>query len=139
MSETLAPANPPAVSLAFNDPALAEHLETLSTQAIDALPFGVIGIDGDGRVALYNARESAYAGLSPASVIGRQMFEEVGPCMNTELVAGRFEKEAELDASLPFVLTLRMRPTPVTLRLIKRTGSPRRWLLLQRVQPTAGP
>lgn len=137
MSDMTAPALPREATLAFEDPAMAEHLASLPAAAIDVLPYGVIGFDRHGEVTLYNAREAAAAGLSATSVLGRHMFEEIGPCMNTDLVAGRFEAEEELDVCIPFVLTLRMRPTPVTLRLIKRAGDPRRWLLLRRIQRAA--
>ena len=132
MSETIAPPVSLPVAPAFDDPGIAERLEMLPAEAIDALPFGVIGMDLDGTVVFYSARESAFAGLSPARVLGRHMFEDVGPCMNTDRVAGRFETVEELDEFVPFILTLRMRPTPVTLRLIKRVGQPRLWLLLER-------
>ena len=39
--------------------------------------------------------------------------------MNNYLVAQRFIDEPEIDDTIDFVLTLRMRPTPVKLRLLK--------------------
>ncbi len=138
MSDMTAAAIPRGASLEFDDPAMAERLEALQPDVIDALPFGVIGFDVNGIVTLYNATESRLAGLSTASVVGRHMFEEIGPCMNIDRVAGRFEAEDALDDCIPFVLTLRMRPTPVKLRMIKRPGAKQRWLLLRRNPPAAG-
>lgn len=121
----------------FGDASLAERLDHAAEPELDALPFGVIGFDEDGLVTLYNAFESAAAGLSPGRVLGRHMFDEVAPCMNNFLVAHRFEEDS-LDETLPYVLTLRMRPTPVRLRLLKRPGGKRHYVLVERGNVAAG-
>jgi hypothetical protein len=56
----------------------------------------------------------------------------VGQCMNNFMVAQRFEDEAEIDDIVPYVLTLRMRPTRVRLRLLASATSPRRYILIER-------
>ena len=52
--------------------------------------------------------------------------------MNNFMVAQRFEDEPELDAIVPYVLTLRMRPTRVRLRLLAGDGAPLRYILIER-------
>jgi hypothetical protein len=52
--------------------------------------------------------------------------------MNNFMVAQRFEEEPELDATLPYVLTLRMRPTPVRMRLLATQETVRRYILIER-------
>ncbi|WP_052389792.1 hypothetical protein [Belnapia moabensis] len=116
----------------FSDSRLSEKLDTASEAELDALPFGVIGFGVDGRVEVYNACEAGSAGLSKTRVLGRHMFDEVAPCMNNYLVAQRFEEEEVLDEVLPYVLTLRMRPTPVRLRLLKRCGGRLCYVLVDR-------
>ena len=109
------------------------HLLEMSTQAqLDDLDFGVIGFDDEGLVRCYNLFESKAAGLSRERVVGEPLFTVVAPCMNNFLVAQRFEDEPELDVTIDFVLTLRMRPTPVKLKLLKSSGVARRYLLVQR-------
>jgi photoactive yellow protein len=108
------------------------EIDGAPSESLDALPFGVIGFGADGNVALYSAAESRMAGLSPDKVVGKHVFAVVAPCMNNYLVAQRFEDEPELDATIDFVLTLRMRPTPVKLRMLKSAGVSRRYLLIQR-------
>jgi photoactive yellow protein len=108
------------------------ELDEAPRERLDSLPFGVIGFAANGDVELYSAAESRMAGLSPDKVVGKHIFAVVAPCMNNFLVAQRFEDEAELDATIDFVLTLRMRPTPVKLRLLKSSGVARRYLLVQR-------
>jgi photoactive yellow protein len=80
--------------------------------------------------------EAASAGLSPARVIGKHVFEEVAPCMNNFMIAQRFQDEPELDVIVPYVLTLRMRPTPVRLRLLQSAHGSTRFLLVERKAAT---
>lgn len=111
-------------------------VDRLAGDDIDALPFGVIGFDAQGIVRAYNRFESNAAGLSPERVLGLHLFEVVAPCMNNWLVAQRFEDAARdgtvLDATIDYVLTLRMRPTRVHLRLLHVPGAPLRYVLVMR-------
>ena len=118
------------IDLDFADPQLAVHLADAGPEDLDGLRYGVIGIDADGIVVRYNAWESQAAGLAPARVIGQPLFTRVAPCMNTPLVAGAFAEAASrrepLDRTVPYLLTLRMRPTRVQLRLLEADKSPAR-------------
>lgn len=98
----------------------------------DSLELGVIGFDRIGLVRLYNRYEAGAAGLSHGAVLGQPLFTAVAPCMNNFMVAERFESEAELDETVPYVLTLRMRPTRVQLRLLQRASAPLRFVLVGR-------
>lgn len=109
-----------------------QDLEAMSPGQTDALNFGVVGLSDDGRVELYNSTESKLAGISAATVMGTAFFLTTAQCMNNFMVAQRLTDEAELDVTLPYVLTFRMRPTPVTLRLLKSPASKRSYLLILR-------
>ncbi|CAM2157452.1 hypothetical protein PT2222_400049 [Paraburkholderia tropica] len=52
--------------------------------------------------------------------------------MNNFMVAQRFDDVDELDEIIPYVLTLRMRPTPVRLRLLKASDYTTRFVLIER-------
>lgn len=127
---------PPLVTLDFTQDALLDALLPLDREGLDALEFGVIGFDVDTIVRDYNAVESRMAGLSRDKVIGLPLFTAVAICMNNFMVAHRFEEAAEnglpLDATIDYVLTLRMRPQRVQLRLLARPGEARRFVLIQR-------
>ncbi|KQP49683.1 PAS domain-containing protein [Pseudorhodoferax sp. Leaf274] len=118
---------------AMDAPDLAAVLERTD---VDQLGFGVIGFDADCIVRVYNKHESAAAGLLPERVLGHHLFESVAPCMNNFLVAQRFEDAAAassaLDDTIAYVLTLRMRPTPVRLRLLADPALRWRYVLVQR-------
>lgn len=107
-------------------------LQTMRADARDELPFGVVGLDAEGIVRVYNETEARLAGLDAKTVLGRSFFNAIAQCMNNFMVAQRFEDEPELDAVIPFVLTLRMRPTPVRLRLMASRSAPLRFILIDR-------
>jgi photoactive yellow protein len=128
MNETL--------TIDFNQAGLGDIIDRLDADELDALAFGVIGFDAETVVRRYNATESRFAGLSPQRVLGHPLFTVVAPCMNNYLVAQRFEDAQAggdtLDATIPYVLTLRMRPVKVQLRLLATRGTARRYLLVHR-------
>lgn len=109
-----------------------DTLLTLEADQLDTLPFGVVGLSAEGIVEIYNATEAQLAGLHRDGVIGTHYFSVTAQCMNNFMVAQRFEDEAEIDAIIDYVLTLRMRPTPVRLRLVKARRADRRFILIQR-------
>jgi photoactive yellow protein len=111
-------------------------LASATDAELDTFGFGAIGFDADSVVRRYNAVESKLAGLSVSRVVGQPLFTIVAPCMNNFLVAQRFEDAAasgtELDEVLDYVLTLRMRPIRVKLRLLAGAASDLRYVLIQR-------
>ncbi|MDA3922582.1 MAG: hypothetical protein PF501_18190 [Salinisphaera sp.] len=107
-------------------------LESMAQAERDALDFGVIGLRPDTRADIYNATEASMAGIDPSRVLGFPFFATIGQCMNNFMVAQRFEDEADLDEIVPFVLTLRMRPTRVRLRLLQARDVERRYVLVAR-------
>lgn len=109
-----------------------DTLEMMRDDERDALPYGTVGFAADTIVQIYNATEARMAGLAQASVIGVPFFEAIAQCMNNFMVAQRFEDESELDVILPYVLTLRMRPTKVRLRLLATAKKERRYILIER-------
>ena len=120
----------------FESPDLLPHLSDATDAQLDALPFGVIGFDAQGLVQRYNQYEAQAALFDAPAVIGQHVFVELAPCLNNYLVAGRYEEAAEqghpLDETLPYVLTFRMRPTRVRMRLLWAPGQALRYILVQR-------
>jgi len=121
---------------AFAEPKLHPFLEQSGAEALDALDFGVIGFDAEGLVQRYNAFESKAAGLSPERVLGHALFTVVAPCMNNFMVAQRFDDAQQtgttLDDTIDYVLTLRMRPVKVKLRLLASPAEKIRYVLVYR-------
>lgn len=121
---------------AFNDGDMAARLAALSPAEFDGLEFGVIGFNAETVVTQYNVFESKAAGLACERVLGRPLFTDVAPCMNNFMVAQRFDDAAAnaeaLDATIDYVLTLRMRPVKVALRLLAEPGQAVRYVLVYR-------
>jgi photoactive yellow protein len=122
--------------LSFATPDLHARLAQLAEDDLDRLDFGVIGFDDDTNVCRYNRTEAEAAGLTPPRVLGQPLFTNVAPCLNNFMVAQRFEDAqddgAALDDTIDYVLTLRMRPVKVALRLLAAPDSAVRYLLVQR-------
>lgn len=128
---------PTAHAVNFAESDLLLYLERFSNDELDSFDFGVIGFDSQGVVRRYNAYESRAAGLSAAKVLGQPLFTVVAPCMNNYMVAQRFEEaqetSANLDMIVDYVLTLRMKPVKVKLRLLASPNSVSRYVLVQRL------
>lgn len=127
--------------LAFDTPGLCALLSDVPAEDLDALPFGVIGFDASGHIQRYNAYESKAAMFDPKTVIGQHVFVELAPCFNNYLVATRFEDAAAaseaLDETMPYVLTFRMRPTRVQIRLLAQSDQGLRFILVLRTPAPA--
>lgn len=123
--------------LTFTQTDLAAHIGMLDETELDALEFGVIGFDAETAVRSYNECESKCAGLTKERILGRPLFTNVAPCMNNFMVAHRFEEALDagtsLDVTIDYVLTLRMRPVKVKLRLLASPSMALRYVLVHRL------
>jgi len=115
----------------FAAPDLFGRLQAASDAELMDAPFGVVRFDEGGNVTLYNKWESGLSGLSPEGVVGRSFFEEIAPCTNNFLVAERYADAAELDETIGYTFTWKMKPTPVRLRML-RQGAAARYLIVER-------
>lgn len=118
---------------------LIAQLESMTEPDLDRLDFGVIGFDESERVRCYNRYEADTAGLTASRVIGRDLFVDVAPCTNNFLVAERFRQEPSLDEELDYVFTLRMKPTPVRLRLLADPSAALRYMIVVRTADDGQP
>src|SRR3712207_6145941 len=74
----------------FNLDDLLAQLDDLNRAELDALPFGVIQVNGVGRVVFYSAAESRFSGRPVEAVVGRDFFRDVAPCTDQPAFRGRF-------------------------------------------------
>ncbi len=116
---------------------LHHWLDEASDAELDQLPFGVIGMDRDGRACRYNQYEVRMARFEPAEVIGRKFFEEIGRCMDNGMVGERFvravQRAEELDSVIDYVIAFRSAKTKVKMRLLHSPESPTSYLLIERL------
>lgn len=88
-----------ARELDLTDEALRSHVEQLSPEALDALPFGVIRLDDAGKVTFYSRTEAEQSGFGDRKAIGRDFFTQLAPCLGTPEFMQRIER-ARQDGTL---------------------------------------
>lgn len=112
-------------------------LEQSDQKTLDALNYGVIGIDSADIIRRYNLQESKYTLLDPADVIGRPLFTDIALCMDTGLIAGRFsqarEKAQVLDTIIDYFLAFKSGAGPVQMRLLHSPEASLDYLLIRRI------
>ncbi|OYU41683.1 MAG: phosphonate transporter [Burkholderiales bacterium PBB4] len=123
-------------ALAYHHSALLQTLDILTALQLDLLNFGVIHFNGQYLVERYNRYEQVHTGLTPEKVLGKHVFTHVAQCMNNFMVARRVEDAlttgATLDTEMDYVLTWRMKPTPVRMRILAAPGPSRGYVVIQR-------
>jgi len=117
---------------AFDDADLLAWLDAATPDEFDQLPYGIVRLDAEGIVTHYNRAESEWAGLSPERVLVQPFFAAIALCADNALVAGRYAAEPELDATLDYLFTFRMRSTPVRLRLLQSARAKHRFFCVLR-------
>lgn len=106
----------------------------LSASELDALPFGVIALDGDGRIVEYNAYESR-ASTHPRQQVVGMSFAELAPCSAVRKFASRLERALRgepLDAVLRFVFPHGPALSIVSVRFYRHAGADRVWLFVSK-------
>lgn len=84
----------------------------MTSEELDVLPFGVIGLDRAGVIHSYNLAEARFARLDRAQVLGKSFFDKVAPCTATPEFQGRFlefVREGNRAPSLKFPYTFDFR------------------------------
>lgn len=78
-------------TLDFDTGRLAEAMQRMRPDEVDALPFGAIRLDAAGKVTYYSETERQQSGYS-GEAIGRTFFTEMAPCMDNPRFRGRIEQ-----------------------------------------------
>lgn len=116
----------------FKSPNVIEFLENASLEELDQLNFGVVKVDNEGNVQIYNKYESEMAALDKEEVIGKNFFHQVAPCTNNFMVAEKYTNaKEEVDELLDYIFTYKIEPTPVELRMLISPGRSSQYLLVR--------
>jgi photoactive yellow protein len=111
-----------------------ERIENLAEEEFDALPFGAVKLDADGRVVQYNAYEAKLAKRDPRLVIGRNFFTEVAPCTNVQEFAGRFRSGVDagsLNVTFPYRFLFPERYIDVEITMMLAPGGTGAWVFVK--------
>ncbi|MEE4244741.1 MAG: hypothetical protein V2I33_04990 [Kangiellaceae bacterium] len=98
-------------------------LNSQNTSALNAHNYGVVKMDHSGTVTDYNNSQSEHTGMSKDAVMGKHFFTQVAPCTNNFMVSQKYDSAEGLDETVPYTFTIKMAPTPLTLRLLKDSSS----------------
>lgn len=122
----------------------AVQVTAMSDAELDALPFGVICLDGEGKVLRYNLAEARLARLDRAQVVGENFFRRVAPCTATPEFEGRvraFFAATQLLDRFAYLFDFKFGAQQVDIELVRVPGNDRVYLLVNRTQfaaPRAG-
>jgi len=119
----------------FDTPNLAEAVERLPPEAVDALPYGAIRLDAAGVVTFYSTTERRLSGLR-REAIGRDFFAEIAPCMDNAEFRGRIERARQagtLDVAFGYVSDMPSGATDVELHVrVQPAAAGGFWIFLLR-------
>ena len=105
----------------------------MTTEELDALPYGMIQLDMSGRILKYNRVESRLASLPQQAQVGKHFFTEVAPCTRVREFHGRFKEgvvRESLDATFQYHFAFKQSPRDVTVRLFYSRSTRTVWVMI---------
>ncbi|MDZ4726596.1 MAG: photoactive yellow protein [Leptospira sp.] len=118
----------------FIEPTFLGKLKSLSQEEADSENFGIVKVDENGKILLYNKFESELANVPISTAVGRNFFTEIAICTNNRLFYGKFKDgilKKEMDATFSYVFTYKMKPTNVMIQLYKDKVSNTNWIFVK--------
>lgn len=118
----------------FIEPTFLTKLGSLSQGEADAQPFGIVKVDEQGKILLYNKFESELANVPIQTAVGRNFFKEIAICTNNRLFYGKFTEgiaKKELDTTFSYVFTYKMKPTSVMIHLYIDKATKTNWVFVK--------
>jgi photoactive yellow protein len=94
----------------------------LSEEEVNALPFGVIELDEDGKILAFNRAEEERACVTAEEVIGKNFFRDIAPCTQVKEYEGRFKQflaSDEPSIQFSFTYTLPHGKVPIHILLVR--------------------
>lgn len=120
------------VPLQFEDEDLPRHLSEASREDMDKAAFGIIELSDAGAIQFYNAFEQQLSGFTLEEVKGKNFFDDVAPCTQSERFSGKFFEGVEaglFDYMFTYTFTYQMEPLIVKIRIC-RNESPQNFVLV---------
>lgn len=111
------------------------NLGYLSHDQADNADFGIVKVDDNGIILMYNKYESELAGVPIQNAEGKNFFTQIAICTNNRLFYGRFKDgiaKGHLDISFNYVFTYKMKPTNVIIQLYRDQVSSTNWIFVKK-------
>lgn len=113
-----------------------ERADVLSEEELDQLPVGMIQLDRNGKVLMFNQTESDLARFERGQALGRSFFDEVAPCTKVKEFYGEFVRgveERDLNVRFPYEFKFRDgRRKDVVISLFYSDNTDSVWVLVDR-------
>ncbi|SMF00422.1 PAS domain-containing protein [Pseudobacteriovorax antillogorgiicola] len=110
-------------------------LPQMDQATADGLDFGLVEVDDQGVIKIYNQYECQLAGIQPGTTIGKNFFTDVAPCTNNKLFLGRFKNGVQansLEVAFNYTFTYKMRPTAVAIAMYREPASNRNFVFVKK-------
>jgi photoactive yellow protein len=123
-------------TVTFGDPDLVAKVDAMGQDELDELPFGVLKLDGQGRIIGYNRLEEQIAGVDYSSYLSRHFFTEIAPCMDNPFFRGRFEDgiaQGNLAMDFEFESDLDPRAEHIRVRMLNAREPNAYWIFIKRL------
>jgi photoactive yellow protein len=119
-------------------------LATLPEKDFNALPYGAVLLDSEGKILKYNKTEGDITGRDWRVMNGRVFFTELAVCGVGPHFHGRFKQAclaAEYDEIFPYVFHYQMPETSMLVRVAidpqSANSKKKIWILVRRMMPEA--
>ena len=120
----------------FGAPDLAAKADDMGQAELDQLPFGVLKLDGAGRVVGYNRVEEEIASINYSDYISYNFFTDIAPCMDNPFFRGRFERgiaEGSLAMDFEFETDIDPRAENIRVRMLNARQPNMYWIFIKRL------
>lgn len=110
------------------------QLSGLNASSADSYPIGIVKLDDQGNIQLYNKYNTDKFLYAASEVIGKNYFTDIVPCANNFLFKGRFQRGVdtnELDTEFDYTFTYKITPTKVKVRLFRDATTKSNWVFIK--------
>lgn len=121
--------------MSFVSTDIISNLGSASRATVDAADYGIVKVDKDGNILLYNRYEADLAGVEPSFAEGRNFFTQIAPCSNNRLFFGKFKEGVaggSLNEEFKYTFTYKMKPTPVDVHLYQDAATQTNWIFVKK-------
>jgi photoactive yellow protein len=118
----------------YYDAKLAEKVEALNIDDVNALPFGAIRLDAEGTVTFYSEAERRLSGSGTNPRLGHNFFHEIAPCMDHPDYRGRIDQakaRGTLDLEFTHIGDFEDRERELTVR-VQSASAGGYWIFMKR-------
>jgi photoactive yellow protein len=114
--------------------ALLETIDSLTNAQLDALPFGAIQLDREGKILQFNEYEANLSNRRAPDTVGRNFFRDVAPCTNVREFYGRFKEgidRGSLQETFDYRFAFKQAPRNVCVTLFYSVPTETVWVFVQ--------